>query len=51
MQIIKSITARQIFKEYPRSKNSFGVVNFGVMGATLEPDFDSKIKISALCFV
>ena len=36
MQIIKSITARQIFKEYPEIKKQLWVVNFGVMGATLE---------------
>ena len=36
MQIIKSITARQIFKQYLKSKNSFGVMNCGVMEATLE---------------
>jgi putative transposase len=37
MQIIKSITARQILKEHPEIKNSFGVVNYGVMGVTLKP--------------
>ena len=36
MQTIKSIIARQIFKEYPEIKNSFGVVNSGVMEVTLE---------------
>jgi len=36
MQILKSITARQIFKEYPEIKNCFGVVNSGAMEVTLE---------------
>ena len=36
MQIIKSITARNIFKEYLKLKNSFEVENYGVMEDTLE---------------
>ncbi len=37
MQIIKSITARQIFKQYFEiKKTAFGVVNCGVMEDTLE---------------
>ena len=36
MQIIKSITARQFLKNTLKSKNSFGVVNCGVMEVTLE---------------
>ena len=36
MQTIKCIIARQIFKKYPEIKNSFGVVNSGVMEVTLE---------------
>ena len=36
MQTIKSITARQIFNNTLKPKNSFGVVNFGVIEVTLE---------------
>ena len=36
MQIIKSITARKIFKEYPEIETSFGVGNFGMMEDILE---------------
>ena len=34
MQIIKSITARQIFRKiFPQINSNFGVANFGVMVA------------------
>ena len=35
MQIIKSITAKQIFKDFQKSEKSCGVVNFGVMADIL----------------
>jgi putative transposase len=31
MQIIKGITPRKTFKEYSEIKNSYGIVNSGVM--------------------
>jgi len=36
MQIIKSITARKIFKEYTEIKKQLWVANSGAMGDTLE---------------
>ena len=32
VQIIKSISAKRVFKQFPEVKKSFGVENFGVMG-------------------
>ena len=32
VQIIKNISAKTVFKQFPEVKNSFGVENFGVMG-------------------
>ncbi len=36
MQVTKCITARQIFKQYPKSKNGLRVANFEVIEVTLE---------------
>lgn len=36
MQIIKSVTARKIFKQYLKIKNSYGVMKCGVMVDILE---------------
>ena len=36
MQIIKSITAKNIFKKYPEIKNNYGGENFRVMEGILE---------------